>query len=96
MLLTLSYRFKSDTSDLVGTVEVTFMSLKSIYSILDSYLFPLVSSKVEGGIRTVVVTRPVNSTSYSLPARPGPLDIITAVGWPGGGWSLAVQWCAMW
>ena len=36
---TLCYRFKSETSSLVGKVEVTYVSLKSIYSILDSYHF---------------------------------------------------------
>ena len=44
---TLCYRFKSETSSLVGTVEVTYMSLKSIYSMLDSYQFPLVHSSVQ-------------------------------------------------
>ena len=44
---TLCYRFKSETSSLVGTVEVTYVSLKSIYSILDSYQFPLVASSVQ-------------------------------------------------
>ena len=32
---------------MTGTVEVTYMSLKSIYSILDSYQFPLVTSSVQ-------------------------------------------------
>ena len=40
-------RFKSETSGLVGTVEVTYVSLKSIYSIMDSYQFPLVHSSVQ-------------------------------------------------
>ena len=31
----------------MGTVEVTYVSLKSIYSILDSYQFPLVASSVQ-------------------------------------------------
>ena len=44
---TLCYRFKSETSSLVGTVEVTYVSLKSIYSMLDSYQFPLVHSSVQ-------------------------------------------------
>ena len=44
---TLCYRFKSETSSLVGMVEVTYVSLKSIYSILDSYQFPLVHSSVQ-------------------------------------------------
>ena len=43
---TLCYRFKSETSNLAGMVEVTYMSLKTIYSIMDSYKFPLVSSSV--------------------------------------------------
>ena len=43
---TLCYRFKSEASSLVGTVEVTYMSLKSIYPIMDSYQFPLVTSSV--------------------------------------------------
>ena len=43
---TLCYKFKSETSSLAGTVEVTYVSLKSIYSIMDSYQFPLVSSSV--------------------------------------------------
>ena len=43
---TLCYRFKSETSKLAGMVEVTYMSLKTIYSIMDSYLFPLVYSSV--------------------------------------------------
>ena len=43
---TLCYRFKSETSKLAGMVEVTYMSLKTIYSIMDSYKFPLVSSTV--------------------------------------------------
>jgi len=44
---TLCYRFKSETSNLAGTVEVTYVSLKSIYSIMDSYQFPLVKSSVQ-------------------------------------------------
>lgn len=44
--VSLIYRFKSDTSTLEGMVEVTYMSLKTIYSIMDSYKFPLVSSSV--------------------------------------------------
>ena len=56
----------------------------------------LVSSKVEDGTRTVVLTRPVNSTSYSLPAQPGPLDIITAVGWPGEVWLLVSAMVCRW
>ena len=43
---TLCYKFKSESSSLVGTVEVTYMSLKTIYSIMDSYQFPLVTSSV--------------------------------------------------
>ena len=39
-------RFKSETSNLVGTVEVTYVSLKTIYSIMDSYQFSLVYSSV--------------------------------------------------
>ena len=31
----------------MGTVEVTYVSLKSIYSMLDSYQFPLVHSSVQ-------------------------------------------------
>ena len=34
---TLCYRFRSENSGRSGTVEVTFLSLKSVYSILDSY-----------------------------------------------------------
>ena len=43
---TLCYRFQSESSGLAGTVEVTYKSLKSIYSIMDSYQFPLVTSAV--------------------------------------------------
>ena len=45
---TLCYRFSSENSasGMSGTVEVTFLSLKSVYSILDSYRFPLVRSEV--------------------------------------------------
>ena len=44
---TLCYRFRSETSDSEGTVEVSYVSLKSIYSIMDTYKFPLVRSSVQ-------------------------------------------------
>ena len=44
---TLCYRFRSETSDMEGTVEVSYVSLKSIYSIMDAYNFPLVRSSVQ-------------------------------------------------
>ena len=45
---TLCYKFTSETSSsMSGTVEVTYVSLKSIYSIMDSYTFPLVQSQVQ-------------------------------------------------
>ena len=34
---TLCYRFRSESRGMSGTVEVTFLSLKSVYSIMDSY-----------------------------------------------------------
>ena len=40
----LCYKFQS--SEVRGTVEVSYVSLKTIYSVLDSYRFPLVSSYV--------------------------------------------------
>eukprot|EP00041_Stephanoeca_diplocostata_P039733 m.1637620 g.1637620 ORF g.1637620 m.1637620 type:complete len:886 (-) comp25984_c0_seq1:1972-4629(-) len=40
----------------------------------------VVSSAVDNGIRTVVLARPVVSSSYSLPTTAGELDVITAVG----------------
>jgi len=43
---TLCYRFKSETGSLSGTVEVTYVSLKSVYSIQDSYKFPLALSTI--------------------------------------------------
>ena len=43
---TLCYRFRSETSEMSGRVEVTFLSLKSVYSIMDTYKFPLVRSSV--------------------------------------------------
>ena len=45
---TLCYRFRSQASDSSqGTVEVTYVSLKSVYSIMDTYKFPLVRSSVQ-------------------------------------------------
>ena len=44
---TLCYKFKSESSGMSGTVEVTYVSLKSIYSIMDSYKFPLVRSDIQ-------------------------------------------------
>ena len=44
---TLCYKFRSETSSMAGTVEVTYVSLKSIYSIMDTYKFPLVQSSVQ-------------------------------------------------
>ena len=41
----LCYKFLSDRK-VAGRVEVTYVSLKTIYSVLDSFRFPLVSSSV--------------------------------------------------
>jgi len=38
------------------------------------------SSSVASGIRTVVLTRPVAGSDYSIPATPGVINIITAIG----------------
>ena len=43
---TLCYKFKSESSGMAGTVEVSYVSLKTVYSVLDSFRFPLVSSSV--------------------------------------------------
>ena len=43
---TLCYKFKSESSGQSGTVEVSFLSLRSVYSIMDTYTFPLVRSSV--------------------------------------------------
>ena len=43
---TLCYRFRSESRGMSGTVEVTYLSLKSVYSIMDSYRFPLMRSEV--------------------------------------------------
>ena len=43
---TLCYRFSSESRGMSGTVEVTYLSLKSVYSIMDTYRFPLVRSQV--------------------------------------------------
>ena len=37
---------RPERSGMAGMVEVTFLSLKSVYSILDRYRFPLVRSEV--------------------------------------------------
>ena len=44
---TLCYKFKSESSGMAGTVEVSYVSLKSIYSIMDTYKFPLVRSEIK-------------------------------------------------
>ena len=44
---TLCYKFKSESSGMAGTVEVSYVSLKSIYSIMDTYKFPLVRSDIK-------------------------------------------------
>ena len=43
------HRFRSEDPDrpVSGHVEVTYTSLKSVYSILDTYSFPLVRSRVQ-------------------------------------------------
>ena len=43
----LCYKFQSDQQqELTGTVEVSYVSLKTLYPVLDTYRFPLVSSQV--------------------------------------------------
>jgi len=42
---TLCYKFNGDHGE-GGTVEVTYVSLKSVYSVMDTYKFPLVQSSV--------------------------------------------------
>ena len=44
---TLCYRFRSEAGGASGLVEVTYTSLKSVYSIMDTYSFPLVRSRVQ-------------------------------------------------
>ena len=41
----LCYKFQSD-QEAAGRVEVSYVSLKTVYSVLDSFRFPLVSSSV--------------------------------------------------
>ena len=41
---TLCYRFRSEATGASGLVEVTYTSLKSVYSIMDTYKFPLVQA----------------------------------------------------
>ena len=38
------YRFKSEATGASGLVEVSYISLKSVYSIMDTYKFPLVQA----------------------------------------------------
>ena len=59
-------RFKSETGSLSGTVEVTYVSLKSVYSIQDrwdcpkSYIHTLSSSSQSSSILIVIVIISIN------------------------------------
>ena len=44
---TLCYNFLDQVRGVEGRVEVTYTSLKTVYSILESYTFPLVTSRVQ-------------------------------------------------
>ena len=43
---TLCYKFEGERAELGGTVELTYLSLRSVYSVMDSYKFWLAASRV--------------------------------------------------
>jgi hypothetical protein len=64
-----------------GTGKVTERKLAShAPGTLLSASVKIVSSKTQGGTRTVVLSRPVKTADYALPALAGDLPVITAVG----------------